>query len=96
MATSRLDWTKSSYSGSQGGNCVEAAADGRGAILVRDTQDRAGALLTFEASPWRQFAASLKIRKALSLLAELPHKFGLTFTNLRGSVPRLAEIRLSG
>jgi hypothetical protein len=67
MTTRRLGWIKSSYSGSQGGNCVEAAADGRGAILVRDTQDRASAMLTFQASPWRQFAESLKTGKALSL-----------------------------
>jgi len=77
MTTSRLDWIKSSYSGSQGGNCVETAADGRGAILVRDTQDRAGAMLTFPASPWRQFADSLKVGKALSLVAGLHHKFSL-------------------
>jgi hypothetical protein len=76
MTTSRLGWVKSSYSGSQGGNCVEAAADGRGAILVRDTQDRLGAMLTFQASPWRQFAQSLKAVKALPLLAGLHISLG--------------------
>jgi hypothetical protein len=55
-----LAWVKSSYSGSQGGNCVEAAADGIGRVLVRDTKDRGGAVLEFRASRWRDFSASLK------------------------------------
>jgi uncharacterized protein DUF397 len=56
----KLAWVKSSYSGSQGGNCVEAAADGVGRVLVRDTMDRGGAVLDFRASRWREFSASLK------------------------------------
>jgi hypothetical protein len=75
MIISKLAWVKSSYSGSQGGNCVETAADGRGSILVRDTQDRAGAMLRFDASPWRQFAETLKNSRTASLLAAPPHKF---------------------
>jgi hypothetical protein len=55
-----LTWVKSSYSGSQGGNCVEAAADGVGRVLVRDTKDRGGAVVEFRASQWREFSASLK------------------------------------
>jgi hypothetical protein len=60
MTSSNLVWIKSSYSGSQGGNCVEAAANGRGQVLVRDTQDRAGAVLAFRAGHWRTFAEALK------------------------------------
>src|SRR5436189_209108 len=60
---------KSSYSGSQGGNCVEAAADGVGRVLVRDTKDRGGAVLEFRASRWREFSASLK---AVSQLSNCP------------------------
>lgn len=60
MTDSTLTWVKSSYSGSQGGNCVEAASDRLGRVLVRDTQDRAGAVLKFEATGWREFSASLK------------------------------------
>jgi cobalamin biosynthesis protein CobT len=52
------NWRKSSYSGSNGGECVEvAAAD---AILVRDTADRTGPVLTFTAEAWRTFTATIK------------------------------------
>jgi Domain of unknown function (DUF397) len=37
MISGNLTWVTSSYSGSQGGNCVEAAADKRGRVLIRDT-----------------------------------------------------------
>ena len=33
-------WRKSSYSGTNGGDCIEAPTRGR--ILVRDTTDRGG------------------------------------------------------
>lgn len=38
-------WRKSTYSGSNGGDCVEIA-DSQGTVLVRDTTDRDGAMLT--------------------------------------------------
>ena len=38
-------WRKSSYSGTNGGDCVEAA-DMDGRILVRDTTDRGGMVLS--------------------------------------------------
>jgi Domain of unknown function (DUF397) len=60
MTSAKLTWVKSSYSGSQGGNCVEAAADNRGRVLVRDTRDRNGAVLTVPAALWRRFAADVK------------------------------------
>jgi hypothetical protein len=60
VTDSTLTWVKSSYSGSQGGNCVEAASDGLGRMLVRDTNDRAGAVLKFAAAEWAEFSASLK------------------------------------
>jgi hypothetical protein len=54
-----VDWRKSSYSGAQGGECVEtASADG--AIMVRDTAYRDGGKLTFTAAAWIAFTASLK------------------------------------
>ncbi len=53
-------WVKSSYSGSQGGNCVEVAVGGQDAVLVRDTMNREGAVLKFAESRWRRFADSLK------------------------------------
>jgi Domain of unknown function (DUF397) len=52
-----MDWRKSSYSGANGGDCVEIAADG--VILVRDTTDRDGGLLAFSTAAWQEFTASL-------------------------------------
>jgi hypothetical protein len=42
------DWRKSSYSNANGGDCVEVA-DKAGAILVRDTKNRAGTTLSVDA-----------------------------------------------
>jgi Domain of unknown function (DUF397) len=53
-----VTWRTSSYSGSNGGQCVEVAASGR--VLVRDTKDRAGAMLTFTPEAWRVFAVGIK------------------------------------
>ena len=52
------NWRKSSYSGSNGGECVEVAATG--AVLVRDTADRNGPMLTFTADAWRAFTAAIR------------------------------------
>jgi Domain of unknown function (DUF397) len=44
-------WRKSSYSGGNGGGCVEAGvADTTGVVLVRDTTNRTGAILTVTAN----------------------------------------------
>lgn len=68
MANGLLTWVKSSYSGSQGGNCVEIAADhAHGQVLVRDTKDRDGAMLGFRAVPWRRFAAEIKSQDRLGI-----------------------------
>jgi Domain of unknown function (DUF397) len=52
-------WRKSSYSGSSGNACVEVAKSDN-AVLVRDTTNPDGALLTVDATAWRQFTASLR------------------------------------
>jgi hypothetical protein len=51
-------WRKSSYSGTGGGQCVEVGA-GAG-VLVRDTVDRAGAMLAFPADAWSAFIGSIR------------------------------------
>lgn len=56
--TSALTWRKSSYSGTNGGQCVEVAAAGH--VLVRDTKDRAGAVLAFSAKTWQTFTNRTK------------------------------------
>lgn len=60
-------WRKSSYSGANGGNCVEVAATD--AVLVRDTQDRHGPTLRFAPEAWRKFADRVK-----PLLASEPNR----------------------
>ena len=51
-------WRKSSYSGDNGGECVEVAL--AQAVLVRDTTDRDGPVLTFTADAWRAFTAAIR------------------------------------
>jgi len=46
MEGTDLNWRKSSYSGNGGGECVEIGAS-PGAVVVRDTTDRAGPMLWF-------------------------------------------------
>jgi hypothetical protein len=53
--TGALSWRKSSYSGNNGGNCVEVATT-PGAVLVRDTKDQHGPALALSAGTWRAFA----------------------------------------
>jgi hypothetical protein len=52
-------WRTSSYSGSQGGNCIEVA-DRDSRVLVRDTKNRAGAVLRFSPQAWRRLAGQVK------------------------------------
>ena len=52
-------WRKSSYSGTNGGDCVEAA-DMDGRILVRDTAERCGVVLSIPPDAWCSFAATLR------------------------------------
>ena len=51
-------WRKSSYSGPNGGECVEVAT--AGTVLVRDTADRGGAVLTFTTNAWRAFTSTIR------------------------------------
>jgi hypothetical protein len=51
-------WRKSSYSGNNGGACVEVATTDR--VLVRDTRDREGPVLAFGRQAWEAFAAKVK------------------------------------
>ncbi|ROT27956.1 DUF397 domain-containing protein [Micromonospora sp. HM5-17] len=53
-------WRKSSRSNGQGGNCVEVADNLPGRILVRDSKDRTGPILTFAPQAWRTFVNHTK------------------------------------
>jgi hypothetical protein len=58
--TSETSWRKSSYSGAQGGNCVEVGT-GAAHVIVRDTKDHgAGPKLAFGPEAWEAFAAWVK------------------------------------
>jgi Domain of unknown function (DUF397) len=54
-----LNWFKSSYS-SGNGACVECALLPGGAMAVRDTQNRDGAVLAIRAGAWQAFTGGLK------------------------------------
>jgi hypothetical protein len=51
----QLGWFKSSYSGDEGGECVEVAA----AVHVRDSKERGGPQLAFARTTWAGFLAKL-------------------------------------
>jgi hypothetical protein len=58
--TDNVDWRKSSYSGGQGGECVEVGAAGDGTILVRDTKDHGHGLVhRYSPAEWRTFIAGV-------------------------------------
>ncbi|KAB2348618.1 DUF397 domain-containing protein [Actinomadura rudentiformis] len=57
MPTAR--WRKSSYSGGQGGECVEVA-NVAAVIAVRDSKDPAGPKVTLTASGWCDLARRIK------------------------------------
>jgi hypothetical protein len=54
-----IAWRKSSYSGSNGGACVEIGPAGP-AVEVRDSMDPDGPLLAFAAEKWRAFTEQVK------------------------------------
>ncbi|MQS06220.1 DUF397 domain-containing protein [Streptomyces alkaliphilus] len=51
MNNVRPTWFKSSYSGTEGDNCVEVAF-GEGAVLVRDSKDTVRPHLTVRREEW--------------------------------------------
>jgi len=55
-----LTWRKSSWSGSNGGNCIEVAATTGNTIAVRDGKDPHGPVLAFGPQDWQRFAAQVK------------------------------------
>lgn len=52
-------WFKSSYSGSNGGECLEVFNGTPGAAPVRDSKVPDGPVVTFPADAWRKFVATL-------------------------------------
>jgi len=55
MDLNRADWRKSSYSGTNGGACVEVARNLPGVVAVRDSKDPHGPALVFTRAEWAAF-----------------------------------------
>jgi hypothetical protein len=52
-------WRTSSYSGDNGGTCVEVGTTGS-AVAIRDSKDHDGPRLAFPADTWNAFTSQLK------------------------------------
>jgi Domain of unknown function (DUF397) len=52
-------WRKSSYSGSNGGTCIEVGSTGP-AVAVRDSTHRDGPQLAFAVGTWKAFTEQVK------------------------------------
>jgi hypothetical protein len=61
---SEMGWRKSSYSGGQGGNCIEVA-DHDSRVIVRDSKESQGPILRFSPDAWRRFAEQVKGARSL-------------------------------
>ena len=59
MDLTSVSWRKSTYSGANGGNCIEVA-DLPGTVAVRDSKDPDGPALLFTAAEWAAFTARVK------------------------------------
>lgn len=53
-------WRKASWSGNNGGNCVEVAGNLPGIVAVRDSKDQGGLALIFTSAEWQAFTAQLR------------------------------------
>ena len=63
--TSVITWRKASYSGNNGGACVEVGMSADAPVVhVRDTVDREHGMLTVPAAEWRRFIVAIKALSA--------------------------------
>ena len=60
MESSRLIWRKASYSGTNGGGCVEVARNLPNVVAVRDSKDPNGPALILSADQWADFVARIR------------------------------------
>jgi Domain of unknown function (DUF397) len=65
MVVNSVIWRKSSYSSSNGGECVEVGGY-HGRVLVRDTKDQEGPVLRVSPAGWRRFADRVKSGRPLA------------------------------
>ncbi|MFG2964580.1 DUF397 domain-containing protein [Streptomyces sp. NPDC048288] len=52
-------WIKSSYSDSDGGNCLEIAPEFTSVVPVRDSKNPDGPVIVVDRAAWDAFASSL-------------------------------------
>jgi Domain of unknown function (DUF397). len=60
MDLSAAEWRKASYSGGNGGQCVEVASNLPGIVAVRDSKAPGGPALLFTPDEWRAFIGHIK------------------------------------
>lgn len=54
-------WRKASYSGSQGGSCIEVVDGHPAGVPIRDSKDPHGPALVFGSAAWTAFVAGVKV-----------------------------------
>ncbi|MFF7361049.1 DUF397 domain-containing protein [Streptomyces sp. NPDC008125] len=57
-SSTRTGWRKSSYSGAQGGSCLEVLDGLMGSVPVRDSKAPTGPALVISSGPWAAFVAA--------------------------------------
>ncbi|AOP50668.1 DUF397 domain-containing protein [Streptomyces lydicus] len=60
QAAALTGWRKSSYSGAEGGSCIEVLDGYPAGVPVRDSKDSHGPAVVFPAAAWRVFVAAVK------------------------------------
>jgi hypothetical protein len=60
MDISHVTWRKASYSGGNGGGCVEVACPGTAIVAVRDSKDPDGPKLLISSPIWQTFAQRVR------------------------------------
>jgi hypothetical protein len=56
----RAAWRKSTYSGGNGGQCIEVATNLPGIVAVRDSKDHERLVLVVRRQEWRAFVRKVK------------------------------------
>jgi hypothetical protein len=59
-AAALTGWRKSSYSGSEGGSCLEVLDDHPTGVPVRDSKTPDGPALVFPSAGWTSFLSAVK------------------------------------
>jgi hypothetical protein len=60
MDLTGAQWRKSSWSGNNGGNCVEVARNLPLVVAIRDSKDPEGPKLVFTPAEWEAFTAGAR------------------------------------